>query len=71
MHINTDNILLGIVNYYFLQNFHGVTALDLRQNFLSAQYLENELTESDQILYAHQHEQDLTWDCYLLFFSKF
>ena len=39
----------------FLQNFDGVTALDLRQNFVSAQYLEKGWTESDQILYAHQH----------------
>ena len=33
--------------------------LDLPQNFVSAQYLENELTESDQILYAHR--KDLAW----------
>ena len=40
---------------FFLQNFEGVTALDLRQNFVSAQNLESELTVSDQILYAPQH----------------
>ena len=28
-------------------------ALDARQNFVSAQYLENEQTEFDQILFAH------------------
>ena len=55
MHIKIDNIYLGIVAHHFLQNFDGVTALDLRHNFVSAQYLENELTKSDQILYAHQH----------------
>ena len=49
---------------YFLQNFDGVVALDIRQNFVSAQYLENQLTEFYQILYAHQHLQDLAWDCY-------
>ena len=46
-------------------------ALNWRQNFVSAQYLENALTESDQILYAHQHWHDLAWDCYLLLFAKF
>ena len=30
-------------------------ALDLHQNFISTQYPEKELTESDQILYPHQH----------------
>ena len=33
---------------------HSVMPL-FRQNFVSTQYLENKLTESDQILYAHQH----------------
>ena len=46
-------------------------ALDWHQNFISAQYLENELTESDQNLYAHQHWQVLAWDCCLSFFAKF
>ena len=46
---------LGIVTYHFLQNFDRVMALDLLQNIVSAQYFENDSTESDQILYAHQH----------------
>ena len=46
-------------------------ALHYCQNFISAQYLENELTESDQILYAYHHWQDLAWDCYPSFFAKF
>ena len=46
-------------------------ALHYCQNFISAQYLENKLTESDQILYAHHHWQDLAWDCYPSFFAKF
>ena len=46
-------------------------SLDLSQNFVSAQYLENKLTESDQILYAQHHRQDLAWDYYPLFFAKF
>ena len=45
-------------------------ALDLRQNLVSAPYLENKLTESDQILYAQQHWQDLAWDCCPSFFCK-
>ena len=30
-------------------------ALDLRQNFISAHYLENKLTEFHQILYMHSY----------------
>ena len=32
-----------------------VMALDLRQNFVSAQYLENKWTEFFQILYMHSY----------------
>ena len=46
-------------------------ALHYCQNFVSAQYLENKLTESDQILYTHQQQQDLAWDCCPSFFAKF
>ena len=38
-------------------------ALDLRQNFVTAQYLENILVDFHQILYMHSYGQDLTWDC--------
>ena len=55
MHINIEKTKLGIVTHHFLQNFNRVMALDTRQNFVSAQYFENELTESDQNLYAHKH----------------
>ena len=51
IHINIDKILLRIVTSDFLQNFDRVTALDLHQNFISAQYLENKLID----LYAHQY----------------
>ena len=44
-------------------------ALDLRQNFVSAQYLENKLTEFHQILNMHSYRQDLAWDSYTLFFA--
>ena len=62
---------LGLLPVIFLQNFDGVMALDLRQNFVSAQYLENGWTESGQILYVHQHWQDPAWDCCPSFFAKF
>ena len=38
------------------------------QNFVSAQYLENKLTEFHQILYMHSYWQDLAWDCYMSVF---
>ena len=71
MHINIDKIWLGIVACRILQKFDGVTALDLHQNFVSAQYLENQFTESYQILYAQQHLQGIAWVCCLSFFAKF
>ena len=36
--------------------------------FISAQYLENELIEFDQILHMHLYRQDLGWDCYASIF---
>ena len=35
--------------------FRGSVVPSFREHFVSAQYLKNKLTESDQILYAHQH----------------
>ena len=40
-------------------------ALDLRQNLVSAQYLENELTDFHQILECIH----LAWDCCMSFFA--
>ena len=48
-----------------------VMALDLRQKFVSAQYLENQLVEFHQILYMHLSWQDLAWECYTSFFPHF
>ena len=45
-------------------------ALDLRQNFVSAQYLKNKLTDFHQILYMHWYWQDLAWDFYTSFFEN-
>ena len=44
-------------------------AFDLRQNFVSAQYFENNLTDFHQILFVHSYWQDLAWDCYTSFFA--
>ena len=41
------------------------------RDFLSAQYLENKLTEFHQISYMHWYWQDLPWDCYTSFFPHF
>ena len=43
--------------------------LDLRQNFVSPQYLENQSVEFHQILYLHSSWQDVAWDCYITFFA--
>ena len=53
MHI--DKIYVGIVTYHFLHICTTVTALDLRQNFVSVQYYENKWTEFHQILYMHSY----------------
>ena len=55
MHINIDEIYVWIVKHYFSQICKRVTARHCCQNFVSAQCLENELSEFNQILYAHQH----------------
>ena len=46
-------------------------ALDLCQNFVSAQYLENESIKFHKILYMHWYWQDLGLDCYLSFLAHF
>ena len=45
-------------------------ALYLCQNFVSPQYLENQLVEFHQILYMHSSWQDLASDCYTSFFTN-
>ena len=45
-------------------------ALDLRQQFVSAQYVEIKLTEFHQIIYMHSYWQDLACDCYTSFFAQ-
>ena len=46
-----------------------VTARDLRQNFISVQYLENKWTEFHQILFIHSYWQDLLWEYKTSFFA--
>ena len=53
MPIDIDMTKLGIVTCHFSQICSRVMALDLHQNLVSAQYLENKLTEFHQILYMH------------------
>ena len=43
-------------------------ALDLRQNFVSALYLEVKLTDFPKTLYLHSYWQDQHSDCYTSFF---
>ena len=43
--------------------------LDLRQNFVSAQYFWNQSVEFHQLLYMHSVWQDLAWDCYTSLFA--
>ena len=53
--IYTDKIYVGIVNCHFLHICTSVMTLDLRQNFVSVQYLENKWTEFYLILYMHSY----------------
>ena len=57
--------LLSVIFY----KFATVTAHDLCQNLVFAQYLENEWTEFKQILYTHYHWQEVCWDCDGISFS--
>ena len=53
MCIDIDMIWIGINTQHFSGICTRVMALDLRQNFVIAQYLENKLTIFHQILYMH------------------
>ena len=46
-------------------------ALYLSQNFVSTQYLENQMVEFHQIVYMLSSWQDLAWDRYTSFFANF
>ena len=51
--IYIDKIKVGIVTSHFTEICIRVMALYLRQNFVSAQYLENHSVEFHQSLYMH------------------
>ena len=54
MCIHIDKIdTLGLLHINFFHNCTRVIALDLRQNFISAQYLENKWTDFHQTLYDY------------------
>ena len=59
--------ILGLFHVIFPNLYQSHGPLFLRQNFVSAQYIENRLTEFYQILYMHSYWQDLAWDCYTSF----
>ena len=55
IHIIIDKIYVGKVKSHFSQICNGVMALDGCQKLVFAQYLENEYTEFNRILYIHYH----------------
>ena len=61
---------MGLLLVNFRKFSVRVTALDYRQNFVSAQYLENKLMELDKILHMHCPCPDLRWDCYASIFTN-
>ena len=60
IHIIIDKIYVGKVKSHFSQICNGVMALDGCQKLVFAQYLDNEYTEFNQILYIHYHWHDLS-----------
>ena len=70
IHIIIDKIYVGKVKSHFSQICNGVTALDWCQKLVFAQYLENGWTEFNQILYTHDHQQDLYWYCKASFLAN-
>ena len=64
IHIDIDKIKVEYVNHHFSKLCNRVTALDRCQPIISTQYLENELTDFDQISYTtHSYGQDLGGNC--------
>ena len=60
IHIIIDKIYAGKVKHHFSQICNRVMALDWCQKLFFAQYLDNECTEFNQILYIHYHWHDLS-----------
>ena len=55
MCIHIDWVYVGIVTDHFSHSDARDLALDLRKNFVSAQYLKHKLTEFHQILYMYSY----------------
>ena len=64
--------LLGVSIHQKVTELWPLMIYDFCQNFVSTQYLENELMEFDKILHLHWHWywQDLSWDCYASIFAN-
>ena len=62
--IDIYEIKVGIVARQFSRIYNRVIALDLRQNFVSAQYFEFKLMNFDQFLDMHWHWQVYGWNYY-------
>ena len=58
-----DKIYVATLKRHFLQICNGVTAPDKCQKLVFAQYLENGWSEFNQILYTHDHQQDIYKYC--------
>ena len=63
IHIIIVKIYVAFVKPHFPKICNRVTALDWCQKSVFAQYLENEWTEFNQILYTHFYWQDLCCYC--------
>ena len=65
-----DKIYVATLKRHFLQICNGVTAPDNCQKLVFAQYLENGWSEFNQILYTHDHQQDIYKYCKASFFAN-
>ena len=68
MPLPTPPCIRSLVVYCFLVVRHSVIPRFRRSEFITAQYLKNELMELDQILHMHRRWPELHWDCYSFFF---
>ena len=67
LHIHLPQPDLGWDCYMSIfADLQRIMAFSYCQNFISPQYLVNELTDFDQILPMHWPYPELHWDCYAL-----
>ena len=60
IHVIIDKIYVGKVKRHFSQICNGVMTLELCQKLVFAQYLDNECTKFNHILYINYHWHDLS-----------